>query len=352
MLSHIFKLPLHTRGKETKMNKLEFQISSWTIAKIILVLVLFYLLFLIKDILVLFFIVLILSATFRPVINRWEKKIRRVPAVIALLLLVLAILVFASYIIFPPLVKQLTALIQNLPELVNRLQFLGRYKTYAESGIKSLAGNAGSITGGFVNITASLFGGIFAFFTATILTIYLLLDKDGFRNFIASTIPSESREPIIDVARKMSLKVGDWFRGQLLLMFGVAVLDLIGLSIIGVPYALTLALISGLLDMIPVIGPIIAGVIAALVALSLSPLQTLFVIILYIVVQQIENTILAPNIMKKIVGLSPVVIILAVMIGAKLLGIIGALLAVPISALLSVVVQEWPTIRKAIKRDA
>lgn len=334
------------------MNKYELQISSWMIAKIVLVLIVFYLLYLIKDILVLFFIVLILAATFRPVINRWEKKIKRIPAVIVLLLLILAILVFASYIIFPPLVKQITALVQSLPEIVNKLQFLGSYKSYAESGIKSLAGNAGTITGGFVNITVSLFGGIFAFFTAAILTIYLLLDKNGFRNFVVSIIPADSKEPIIDVARKMSLKVGDWFRGQMLLMLSVAVLDLIGLSIIGVPYALTLALVSGLLDMIPVIGPIIAGVIAALVALSLSPLQTLFVIILYIVVQQIENTVLVPNIMKKAVGLSPVAIILAVMIGAKLLGLIGALLAVPISALLSVVVQEWPTIRKAMKRDA
>ena len=334
------------------MNKYEFQVSTWTIAKIIIVLVVFYLLYLIKDILVLFFIVLILVATFRPVINRWERKIKRVPAVIALLLLVLGIVVFASYIIFPPLVKQISSLIQSLPDLVNRLEFLGRYRTYAESGIKSLVGNAGSITGGFVSVTMSLFGGIFAFFTAVVLTIYLLLDKNGFRNFVISIIPESSREPIIDVARKMSLKVGDWFRGQLLLMLSIAVLDLIGLSIIGVPYALTLALISGLLDMIPVIGPIIAGVIAALVALSLSPLQTLFVIILYIVVQQIESNILAPNIMKKAVGLSPVVIILAVMIGAKLLGLIGALLAVPTSALVSVVVQEWPTIRKAIKRDA
>jgi len=334
------------------MNKFELQISSWTIAKIVVVLLLFYLIYLIKDILVLFFIVLILAATFRPVINRWETKIKRVPAVLLLLLLIFAIMFFASYIIFPPLVKQITALIQSLPDLVNKLHFLGQYKSYTESGIKTLTNNAGNITGGFVSVTASVFGGIFAFFTVIILTIYLLLDKNGFRNFVVSIIPLDSRESIIDVARKMSVKVGDWFRGQMLLMLSVAVLDLIGLSIIGVPYALTLALISGILDMIPVIGPIIAGVIAVLVALSLSPLQTLFVIILYVVVQQIENTVLVPNIMKKAVGLSPVVIILAVMIGAKLLGLIGALLAVPISALISVVVQEWPTIRKALKRDA
>jgi len=334
------------------MNKTELQISSWTIAKIILLLVSIYLLYLIKDVLILFFVVLILATTFRPVINSWEKKIKRVPAVILLLLLILAVLAFIGYIIFPPVIKQITSLIQSFPDLIDKVEFLGNYKSYAISGLKSLTGNADKITGGFVNVTTSVFGGIFAFFTAIILTIYLLLDKNGFRNFVVSIIPEDSREGIIDVARKMSLKVGDWFRGQMLLMLSVAIIDFIGLSIIGLPYALTLALISGLLDLIPVLGPIIAGLIAALVALSISPLQAVFVIILYIIVQQIENSILVPNIMKKAVGLSPVVIILAVMIGAKLLGLIGALLAVPIAALIYVIVQEWPTIRKAIKRDA
>lgn len=314
--------------------------------------VLFYLLFLIKDILVLFFVVLILAATFRPIVNRWEKKIKRVPAVLLLLLIILAIVAFVGYIIFPPLVSQIAGFAQSLPDFVNRLHFLGSYRSYAESGLKSLTNNIGGITGGFVSITTSVFGGIFAFFTAIIMTIYLLLDKNGFRNFVVTIIPSDSRESIINVARKMSIKIGDWFRGQMLLSLSVAVIDLIGLAIIGVPYALTLALISGLLDLVPVIGPILAGVVAALVAWSLSPIQAVFVIILYIVVQQVENSILVPNIMKKAVGLSPVVIILAVMIGAKLLGLIGALLAVPATALISVVVQEWPTIRKAIKRDA
>lgn len=334
------------------MNKFELQVSSWTIAKIVMVLMLFYLVFLIKDILVLFFVVLILAATFRPIINKWEKKIKRAPAVLLLLLIILGVLTFVSYIVFPPLVLQVTSFLQSLPDLASSLHFLGAYKTIAESGLRSLTENAGGITGGFVNITASVFGGIFAFMTAIVMTIYLLLDKNGFRALVSAVIPSDSREPIIEVARKMSLKIGDWFRGQMLLSLSVAVIDFIGLAIIGVPYALTLALLSGILDLIPVIGPILAGLVAVFVAWSLSPVQAVFVIILYFIVQQVESSILVPNIMKKAVGLSPVVIILAVMIGAKLLGLIGALLAVPASALISVIVQEWPTIRKAVTKNA
>lgn len=334
------------------MNKIELKISSWTVVKILMVPIALYLLFLIKDILILFFVVLILAATFRPVVNKWETKIKRAPAVISLVLIALAIVSFISYILFPPLVSQITGLVQSLPDFINKLHFLGSYKSYADSGLKSLTSNVGGITGGFVNITSNVFGGIFSFFTAIVLTIYFLLDKNGFRKVVYTVIPEDSRESVIDVARKMSFKLGDWFRGQLVLSLSIAVVDLIGLAIIGVPYALVLALISGLLEIVPVIGPILAAAVAALVALSLSPIQAVFVIALYLIVQQLEGSFLVPNIMKKAVGLSPVVIILAIMIGAKLLGLMGALLAVPISALLSVVIQEWPTLKKAIRKDA
>jgi len=105
------------------------------------------------------------------------------------------------------------------------------------------------------------------------------------------------------------------------------------------------------MEFVPVIGPIITGAIAALVALSISPIGALFVIVLFIVVQQLENTILVPKIMQKALGLSPIVIILALLIGAKILGLIGALLAVPLSALISVVVQEWPAIRQSFQQN-
>lgn len=334
-----------------KNEQVEVRLSTWAIIKTIAIFVLVYLVYFIKDIILLFFVVLILAATFRPIVNKWEKKTGRVPAVLILLILALLIVSFIGYIVLPPLITQVAAFIEAAPGFADKFAVLAPYKPLIESSMKSLATNAGGITGGFVNITASVFGGIFAFLTAIVMTIYLLLDKNGFRNFITSVVPVDSQEIVLSLARKMSLKVGDWFRGQMLLSLTVAVIDLIGLAIIGVPYALTLALISGLFDLIPVIGPIIAGTIAALVALSVSPIQAVFVIMLFVVVQQIENTILVPNIMKKAVGLSPVVIILAVLIGAKLLGLVGALLAVPISALIYVTIQEWPAIRSALKRN-
>lgn len=331
--------------------RVQLEISTWAILKVLLVLAAFYFLYLIRDIIVLFFIVLILAATFRPVVNRWERKIKRLPAVLALILIALAVLTFVVYILVPPLINQLQDFIKNLPEIMTRYSFLSSYRPLINNSLKSLTSNMSGLTGNFVNITASVFGGIFSFITALVMTIYLLLDRDGLKNFVISIIPADSQVPIINLAKKMSVKVGDWFRGQLILSSIIGLIYLIGLLIIGVPYALAIAVLAGIMEFVPVIGPIITGVIAALVALSISPIRALFVIVLFIVVQQLENTILVPKIMQKALGLSPIVIILALLIGAKILGLIGALLAVPLSALVSVVIQEWPAIRQSFRQN-
>ncbi len=331
-------------------NKLEIQLSFWTIAKVFLAFVVFLLIYYIKDILVLFFIVLLLVAAFRPLVDKWEKKIKRLPAVLLLLLLFLLVLTFLIYIIVPPLFQQLAAFINNLPDIVSRFGFLSHYKAEIVSGIKSMTNNADVITGRFVSLTASIVGIIAGILTVIVMTIYLLLDKDGLKKFVTTVVPVDSQEAVINLAKKMSMKVGEWFRGQLILSAIIAIVDTVGLLIIGVPYALALGVLSGVLEVIPAIGPIIAGAIAALVALTISPLKAIFVIALYIIVQQLENNLLVPKIMQKAVGLSPVVIILALLIGAKLFGIIGAIIAVPASALISVAVQDWSTI-KSLKSE-
>jgi len=331
--------------------KTQLEISVWTIIKVVLVILGVYFFFYIRDILVFLLVVLILAATFRPIVNKWEKKIRRVPAVLALLLIAIAILAFIGYIIFPPIVLQVKALVQNFPTYVDRLDFFPLYKNEIVSGLKSLSNNITGISGGFVNVTASIFGGIFTVISAIVLTVYLLLDKNGFHKMIDSFVPENSRETITTVARKISYKMGNWLRGQLVLGLIIAVIDFIGLLAIQVPYALVLALISGLLEFIPVVGPFTVGVIAVVVALTVSPLHALFVVILYLVVQQLENGLIVPKIMQKAVGLSPVVIIVAVLIGVKLIGLFGALLAVPIAAVISVIISEWPAIKASFGKD-
>lgn len=331
--------------------KTQLEISVWTIIKVVLVLLGFYFFFYIRDIFVFLLVVLILAATFRPIVNRWEKKIRRLPAVIALLLIAAAILAFIGYIVIPPIISQITSLVQNFPTYVDRLSFFPTYKNEIVTGLKSLSNNITGISGGFVSITSSIFGGVFTFLSAIVLTVYLLLDKDGFHKLINSVVQENSRETVTGVARKISYKMGSWLRGQLLLSLIIAVIDYLGLLAIGVPYALVLAIIAGLLEFIPVVGPFTSGAIAAIVALTISPVKALLVVILYLLVQQLENNIIVPKIMQKAVGLSPVIIIVAILIGVKVIGLFGALLAVPIAAVISVIISEWPAIKASFGKD-
>ncbi|MFA7243774.1 MAG: AI-2E family transporter [Patescibacteria group bacterium] len=335
-----------------KPAKVEVDIDIWAIVKIALAILAIYLLYLIKDIIALIFVVLLLYAIFAPVVNRWAKKIRRIPAVIAMLLIIVAIISAIIYLIIPPLVSETSQFAFHLPANLGKYSYLKQYAPIIQNNLDAITRGVGGLSSGFVSLTASIFGGVVTFITAIVLFVYLLLDAHAPRKLALYLIPSEYRDRIIAVIRKVSDKVGAWFRGQLLLGLIVGLMDLIGLLIIGVPYALTLAVIAAVLEIVPLIGPIIAGIIAALVALTVSPIMALIVVALFILVQQLENNILVPNIMKKAVGLSPVIIIIAILIGARLLGIAGAMLAVPISASIAVIVAEWPTIKKTLETDA
>ena len=154
------------------------------------------------------------------------------------------------------------------------------------------------------------------------------------------------QDKIFEVMNKIGFKMGGWLRSQFILMIIVGVADGIILMILGVPYALTLAVWGGLTEVIPYIGPWLGLIPAFIVAFTISPLKGLLIFIAYIIIQQLESQFLVPKIMGKAVGLSPVIIILAILIGAKLMGILGVLIAVPAAAAISVIIQEWPEIKK------
>lgn len=330
--------------------RIKLDLSVWAIAKTIIVLLVFYFLFLIRDILALFFFVIILVATFNPVINRWEKKMNR-PLAVALLfaIIVLAASVIISLIV-PPVVTQFSQLADQIPAYSTRFDQVRDYLPAFEKNLTNISQSLSKVTDNLFSITAGIFGGILTLLMALVLTAYLLIDKEGLSNFVVSLFPIEQKDKIVDVFNKIGQKLGSWFRGQLLLGGIIAVIDLIGLVIIGVPFALVLAVISGILELVPTIGPIIAGLIAAVIAFTESPLQALLIIVFYFAVQQLESAIIVPKVMQKAVGLSPVIVIFAFLVGAKLFGLVGAILAVPLAASISVVANEWPTVKKSIKK--
>ena len=331
--------------------RVKIDISVWTFIKLILVILAFYFLYMIKDILALFFVVMILVATFSPVIESWSKRIGRWPAVLSVVAIFIAIVALLVYLVVPPVISQVGEFAQNLPYFMEKISYFKNHFPTIQNYLDTLSTSLNAYTGGVVSFTLGIFGGFITIISALVLFIYLLIDEKAMKIAVVSIFPVTHRERLTEVLKKVANQVGNWFRGQLTLASIVAVIYLIGLTIIGVPYAAMLAVLSGVLDFIPVIGPIIAGTVAAFIALSDSPIKALIVIILYIAVQQLENTILVPKIMQKAVGLSPVIIMAALLIGAKLMGIIGAVLAVPISASISVIIQEWPTIKRAWEKS-
>jgi predicted PurR-regulated permease PerM len=186
----------------------------------------------------------------------------------------------------------------------------------------------------------SFIGGIFEFVVILSIAFYMSVQEKGIKKFFASLMPEEHREYISGLVERIQFKMGRWLQGQLLLMFLVFALDYLGLLLIGAPYALILALVSGLLEIVPYIGPVISAIIATTISFLHGPLTGLLVLGLFVLVQQLEGYVLTPLVMKKAVGLNPVVVILALLIGAKLGGVLGIIVAVPIATVLGEVVSD------------
>jgi predicted PurR-regulated permease PerM len=188
---------------------------------------------------------------------------------------------------------------------------------------------------------AGVVGGIFGFVTILILTFYLLVESGELRASFLRLFPARRRARVDAASRAITVKVSAWLGGQLFLGLVIGSTSALGLWLIGVPYFYVLALISGVGELIPVVGPVLAAIPAIAVASSISLKTVLLVVAFFFVQQQFENHVLVPKVMSRQVGVSAVTVIIALLIGGKLLGILGAILAVPTAAILQVIFAEW-----------
>ncbi|MCD4705141.1 AI-2E family transporter, partial [bacterium] len=186
---------------------------------------------------------------------------------------------------------------------------------------------------------------IFSFITILVISFYFTTEENAIKKFTDAIIPKKYRAYTIDLFSRIQIKLGQWLRGQLILsviIFAVTFLGLIFLGIFfDIKYILVLALLAGVLEIIPYFGPWIAGIIAILLTLTQSGPAAIFVGILYLIVQQLENGVIVPKFIGKSVGLNPIIVIIAILVGFKLAGIIGGLISVPIAAALSVFIVDF-----------
>lgn len=328
---------------------------AWTIAMALGGIVLLWALYLVRDVLLLLYISGIFAVGFSPMV-RWIERQRvlpigtRIPRWLAILILYIVILgAIASVcaLVFPPLISQARAFWAQLPELLAQAQgfliergLLQRQLSMQELLQRAPGGGGGDTVGHVIGAAWGFFGGLFGLFTILILTFYFLVEADSIRGSFMRLFPRGRRTQVAKASSEATLKVSAWLSGQLLLAAIIGVTAAIALWLMGVPYFYVLALIAAVGEMIPVVGPIIAAIPAVAVASSVSGQQAFFVGVFFLIQQQIENHVLVPKLMERQVGISPVTVIVALLIGGSLLGVMGAILAVPTAAILQVIYQE------------
>jgi predicted PurR-regulated permease PerM len=335
----------------TEKNRLLMNFSTWSIIKVILVLLVVYLVFLVGDALLIFYIALIFAAAIDPWADLAEKhKLPRGLAVIVTYILLLGILSLSLTLLVGPLTEQFRELIDNFPALWQKLtQLFSSFKAYSiehgfyqqiKEALMGLNLNLGERAGGLLTLTKDIFQALFSFLMVLILTFFLVISKNFFRDVLKSAVPRYYHPLLNQLFEKIPIKIGAWVRGQILLCFIIFILVYLGLLLLGVKYSLVLALFAGITEFIPYLGPIIGAIPAVIIAFFQSPILALWVIILYTVIQQLENNILVPKVMQKAIGINPIFSILALLVGARLAGVVGMILAIPTATIISAIIQE------------
>jgi predicted PurR-regulated permease PerM len=336
-------LPVQVRSPTPKMTNpiVKYLINNHFLAAIIIV-ALFWLAIQLNGIIIIVFVSYIIMAALSPVSDFLVLK--RVPRILAVLIpfaITIAILLLLIFPLVPFIISQIQLLLDNLPKYTDKVAKTFNFHVDATSIQNFFESEISSISKNALNFTSKIFSGFFSILTVFVISFYLMLERGLLKKHFIMLFPKKHQDQALDTVSKIESKIGLWVRGQMVLSFTIGACTWIGLTILGLPFALPLGLMAGLLEIVPTIGPIISAIPSVIVALTISPGLAISVIIFYILLQALENNLLVPKIMEKAVGLNPIVIIIGVLIGSKFLGIIGALLAVPFIAMVSIVIKSF-----------
>lgn len=307
-------------------NNIRVEISYKTIVFSFLFLIGLFVLWELRSLLALFFVCLILTEALNPIVKKLEAK--KVSRTLAIIIIYIAILIFLSVAvasIVPSLVSQINGLVNFLPRAIERLDLWGISTTDISSQLRLLEG----LPAGIAKTTISIFSNIFGGIVILMITFYMLLERKDMNNSAEKLLGSQKAEVLIRMVDKIEDRLVGWTKAELFLMIVVGLMSYIGYMILGLDFALALGIVAAILELIPNVGPTVTTILAALVALNKSIPTVILTIIWGILVQQLENNLIVPKIMKKQVGMSPVITIFALAVGAKMGGVMGTLLAIP-----------------------
>jgi len=334
-----------------------FRRVMWTTFVFVLVLFSFYLLYRFYQVVFILFIAIILGTVIRPVVTWLNRRgLPRVAGVIVVYFLLLAVLISFVLLLFPLIVEQGTTIAaavpgyyQNLREWMvnNPIQLFDRLGEFLPVTLPGLAPTQQTgqqmlvFAGKAMGIIASTAYAIFISTALLLLVFHWTLDGPRIIQSLLLLVPREQREGIAELISAMSTKVGYYIAGQGVLCLVIGILALIAYLLIGLPNALVLALIAGVLEAVPLVGPLLGAIPAGAIALTLSPIKLVWLIVATIIIQQLENIILVPRVMRKAVGVNPFVSLLAIFSFSSLFGIAGALMAIPIAAIIQLLLNRF-----------
>jgi len=351
---------------ENPKKSVEISISTKSVVKVLFVLLLAYLLFIVRDLLLVILASVILASAIEPITRfLMRRKIPRALAVIMIYIGTFSLLAILVTSFLPPLAKDVKDVFNTIPKYIESVstndfeQFPGLSFVLNQVNLSvansdffnQIATFTGQATFGFVATAAAIFGGVFSLILIIVISFYLAVQEDGVADFLRIVTPIKKEKYIIDLWKRSQRKIGLWMQGQLLLGVIVGVLTFLGLSILGVKNAFLLAVLAGSFELIPLFGPILSAIPAIGVALVQDGFTlALLVAGLFLIIQQFENHLIHPLVVKKIVGIPALVAIISLIVGAEIAGFLGMLIAVPITAALMEYLSDVEKIKLAEMR--
>ncbi|MDQ3089978.1 MAG: AI-2E family transporter [bacterium] len=334
------------RRKEADSIKMSITAGSWVrgIAVVALALALFT----IRDIILIILTAIVIASAVEPA-ALWAKRysIPRIPTILAVYVTLALIFVGLFYFLFIPLLGETSNFIASFPQYSNALitdigaqSEGGLLKTISNSVsveeiVNKLNSTVGSFSKGVFSSVSIIFGGAISFLLIVILSFYLAVQEDGVGKFLKAIVPWKQEKYILGLWERSKTKIGLWMQGQLLLAAIIFVLVYLGLLLLGIENALLLAVLAGVLEIIPIFGPIIAAIPAILIGFTQGGTSVALTVAgLFLIIQQFENQLIYPLVVKKVVGVPPMISILAILIGGQLAGFLGVLISVPIATVI------------------
>lgn len=320
------------------------EISPKTIIFAFVFALLAWAIFQLSEVIILLFVSFIIMSALNPIVDRLQMA--KLPRSLSIVIVYIVLWVIVGSIIaslVPGIVDQTIKFIRILPGALGKIEFFNLHQQEINNQVLTYVS---TLPGDFVNVVVRIFGNLVNFLSMLVISFYLLLYRPQLEKNLTSWFGANHALKITQTVIKIEHRLGSWVRGELVLMLSVGLLTYLGLVVLGIDTALPLAIIAGLFEIIPNIGPTLSSIPAILVALTIHPLTAASTVALYFIVQFIENNFLVPKIMQRAVGVNPIISIVGIMIGVRLAGASGALLAIPVIITAQAIIPEirnWKT---------